>query len=392
MATEYNRQYIGARYVPQFFNNPNGSWDWSQGFQYEPLTIVKYGENTYTSKMLVPATVGSPNLNPEYWALTGNYNGALNLLTQQVNQNTSDITALKPTVQSMSQYFTPYDLSNREILIIGDSWTQPDNSWAYQIKNKIESINKGKITISAQGGEGFNSGGFLNLLNNSPVKNYTHIIVAGYATDQSKPILSVRAAASQFYARAKELYPNAEVCYLMLSHKQQSSDNIGSLEYAMNIENFKTVRADRILGLNKYFSGDNVHPTQNGQNLLYYHLLNWFLGGKVTRNIETLDSVNFTVRLLENNINVRLKAPLASVLNGSSLSILNETDAFDGFNFALINNISANVTINGSSYVQVFILPNDANIKMGVVSNMPIEVSSMFNATELVFDRDYFGF
>lgn len=86
MATEYNRQYVGARYVPQFFNNPDGSWDWAQGFQYEPLTMVKYGENTYTSKMLVPSTVGSPNLNPDYWANTGNYNGILTELEKNVNK------------------------------------------------------------------------------------------------------------------------------------------------------------------------------------------------------------------------------------------------------------------------------------------------------------------
>lgn len=86
MATEYNRQYVGARYVPQFFNNPDGSWDWAQGFQYEPLTMVKYGENTYTSKGLVPGTVGNPNLNPQYWALTGNYNGAIMQLNNEINQ------------------------------------------------------------------------------------------------------------------------------------------------------------------------------------------------------------------------------------------------------------------------------------------------------------------
>lgn len=78
-------QYVGARYVPVFYSNPDGSWDWESGVQYEPLTIVKYGENSYTSRSLVPATVGSPNLNPEYWALTGSYNGFLQYVTERVN-------------------------------------------------------------------------------------------------------------------------------------------------------------------------------------------------------------------------------------------------------------------------------------------------------------------
>lgn len=85
MAIDYNRQYVGARYVPKFFENVNGSWDWAEGFQYEPLTIVRYGDNSYTSKKLVPDTVGSPNLNPEYWANTGNYNGFINSAEERIS-------------------------------------------------------------------------------------------------------------------------------------------------------------------------------------------------------------------------------------------------------------------------------------------------------------------
>lgn len=85
MAVDYNRQYVGARYVPTFFKNPDGTWDWAPGFQYEPLTMVKYGENTYTSKQLVPSNVGAPNTNPEYWANTGNYNGAINQINQDIS-------------------------------------------------------------------------------------------------------------------------------------------------------------------------------------------------------------------------------------------------------------------------------------------------------------------
>lgn len=75
MAQNNVLQYVGARYVPAFYQNPNGTWEWLSGVQYEPLTIVKYGTNTYTSKRLVPSTIGSPNANSDYWALTGDYNG-----------------------------------------------------------------------------------------------------------------------------------------------------------------------------------------------------------------------------------------------------------------------------------------------------------------------------
>lgn len=65
------RQYIGARYVPKFFEGVGGSNDWVQGITYEPLTVVTYSGTIYTSKKPVPATVGSPNLNLNYWAVTG---------------------------------------------------------------------------------------------------------------------------------------------------------------------------------------------------------------------------------------------------------------------------------------------------------------------------------
>ena len=70
-------QYIGARYVPKFFDNPLGGSDWAEGVIYEPLTVVTYMGGSYTSKKTVPATVGAPNLNLDYWAPTGNYNAQI---------------------------------------------------------------------------------------------------------------------------------------------------------------------------------------------------------------------------------------------------------------------------------------------------------------------------
>ena len=67
------RQYIGARYVPKFFDY-NGSSNWRSGTEYEALTIVTLNGNSYTSKIPVPSSVGSPDQNPDYWVATGLYN------------------------------------------------------------------------------------------------------------------------------------------------------------------------------------------------------------------------------------------------------------------------------------------------------------------------------
>lgn len=37
-----NRQYIGARYVPKFFDDGKGSSEWISGLSYEPLTVVTH--------------------------------------------------------------------------------------------------------------------------------------------------------------------------------------------------------------------------------------------------------------------------------------------------------------------------------------------------------------
>ena len=66
-------QYIGARYVPKFYEGSSGS-EWDANIVYDPLTIVTWLGSSWTSKKTVPATVGAPNLNSDYWVNTGNFN------------------------------------------------------------------------------------------------------------------------------------------------------------------------------------------------------------------------------------------------------------------------------------------------------------------------------
>ena len=63
------KHYVGARYVPKFASPA----EWAPSTFYEALTIVNFNNDSYTSKVPVPPTVGNPANNPQYWALTGNY-------------------------------------------------------------------------------------------------------------------------------------------------------------------------------------------------------------------------------------------------------------------------------------------------------------------------------
>ena len=63
-------QYIGARYVPLIFG------DWLANTTYEPLTIVLYN---------------APDLNPTYWANTGNFNAQVEALRIQVQHLAEEV-------------------------------------------------------------------------------------------------------------------------------------------------------------------------------------------------------------------------------------------------------------------------------------------------------------
>lgn len=78
-------QYIGARYVPKFYENSDGTEEWRAGVEYEPLTIVTWNGNSYTSKKPIPSTVGAPSDNPSYWVATGIFNQQIADLTNRVN-------------------------------------------------------------------------------------------------------------------------------------------------------------------------------------------------------------------------------------------------------------------------------------------------------------------
>ena len=79
-------QYIGARYVPLIYQNPDdNSNNWKQGVTYDPLTIVSYAGGSYTSKTFVPATAANPVDAPEYWVAIGLYSGQTAINTNAIN-------------------------------------------------------------------------------------------------------------------------------------------------------------------------------------------------------------------------------------------------------------------------------------------------------------------
>lgn len=97
------RQYIGARYVPKFYENSSGTAEWRSGVIYEPLTIVTYNGNSYTSKKAVPAEIGDPSANSEYWVATGIFNEQLNDLSNRVSTFESSLNDLGDEIAKINK-------------------------------------------------------------------------------------------------------------------------------------------------------------------------------------------------------------------------------------------------------------------------------------------------
>ena len=102
------REYIGARYVPVFAD----PIEWDDTRAYEPLTIVYYQGNSYTSRQTVP--VGISITNESFWALTGNYNAQIEQYRTEVAAFDGRITDNSNAIDSITEnnWVTEQRISN----------------------------------------------------------------------------------------------------------------------------------------------------------------------------------------------------------------------------------------------------------------------------------------
>ena len=70
-----SQTYTGMRYVPIIGRRGESSAAWDNTAPYEPLTIVTYSNESYTSRQYVPAGVAITNT--DYWVKTGAYNAQI---------------------------------------------------------------------------------------------------------------------------------------------------------------------------------------------------------------------------------------------------------------------------------------------------------------------------
>nr|DAI41160.1 MAG TPA: tail spike protein [Caudoviricetes sp.] len=138
------RQYIGARYVAKFFTNENNTNEWVGNIPYEALEIVTYMNNSYTSKIPVPPTNVTPNLDTEHWVLTGAYNAQVEDYRKTTEEYKEQVNNYADKVSYLENYVTPQMFGAK-----GDGVNDDTQSFIEAIKTKKPIyIPKGEYLIS----------------------------------------------------------------------------------------------------------------------------------------------------------------------------------------------------------------------------------------------------
>ena len=128
------RQYIGARYVPIYFENTStGDSTWAENTIYDRLVIVLYNSTWYISKKEVPASVGSPNLNTDYWVAIGSYN---------------------PSMAGFEERLTELE-TEFENLTVGSEFAVPQRDWTVinnqsDFENFLAEFNEGEVSHNCE--------------------------------------------------------------------------------------------------------------------------------------------------------------------------------------------------------------------------------------------------
>lgn len=108
------KQYIGARYVPIFGRKNENTIEWDNSKPYEPLSVVTYQGNSYTSKQYVPSNIEITD--ETYWAQTGYYNAQIESYRREVRECQDTNQELKKSIGVLNVR------TNRSYVIFGDDW------------------------------------------------------------------------------------------------------------------------------------------------------------------------------------------------------------------------------------------------------------------------------
>ena len=324
-------QYIGSRYVPVLGRKGEDSIEWDNTGTYEPLTIVLYQGNSYTSRQFVP--VGIEITNEEYWANTGNYNAQIeqyrkdvadvknqistananigNINTQigeinaqigeietevanangQISTANANIGKINTQIGEINTQIDEIETEIRDgiYLCLGDSWVAEGTIANAIAKQKnLTPINKAVSgasftaytshvkTIAEEINEAVSQ-----ISNKSLVKLVTLVAGVNDVSHHDEANQSaINSAATQALQSIRSNFPNAEIVFaadapystnfLSLSHYYYAVDQLQRIAY------YQQVRFVNLYGMfnnSSYYKEDNLHPNNAGYGLVASMLL-----------------------------------------------------------------------------------------------------------------------
>lgn len=287
--------YVGARYVPLFADPV----EWDKTKTYEPLTIVTYQGNSYTSKTFVPVNIEITNTT--YWVQTGNYNAQVEAYRQEVLRISESVDSIENSLKNSGYY----DFSN--VLCYGDSFTEgyglsnpATENWAAKF---MEMVNGGTMERYFNGGAGFvhvgNTSGLAYQADfdtnvwpqvSGRAESFTTIIIQGGLNDGNQAIETERSAVASFISYLKGKFPNAKLLFLTCNYYSNpysgsitgvnlacEQAGIGYTEYGWTV----------LYGKTSYMQSDTLHPNANGCLLLAGYLAKSVLNGETpTTNMD----------------------------------------------------------------------------------------------------------
>lgn len=284
---QVERQYIGARYVPKFFQGVNGSPEWVAGLAYEALTIVTYLGNSFTSKVPVPAGIGNPADNPTYWVNTGNYNAQVDEYRKDVAQVQEDIVSINQSIGLIDNRISTLENKNqRYFIFIGDSYSDnfpPASIGCCQQTAKYLNLTPSQYNVQARGGAGFvvqdaDNRYIAHLqrgINAMPANTtLTDVVIEGGLNDglgTSGTIEELKTAMNFFSSYVKNINPNANIWLAWVGWGVSESATLmktyeARWEYEKAFEHnmlfLKNVQW--IMYLPQYLGDNSQHPNNDG--------------------------------------------------------------------------------------------------------------------------------
>ena len=284
-------QYIGSRYVPIFGRKGEDSIEWDNTGTYEPLTVVLYQGNSYTSRQFVP--VGIEITNQEYWANTGNYNAQIEQYRQEVADVKDQISDANASIGNINTQIgemkTQIDEIETEVrdgiyLCLGDSWVAEGTIANIVAKQKnLTLINKAVSgasftaytayvkTIAEEINEAVSQ-----ISDASLVKLVTLVAGVNDVSHHGEINQSdINSAAVQALQSIRSNFPNAEIVFaadapystdfLSLSHYYYAVDQLQRISYYHQV---CFVNLYGMFNNSSYYKEDNLHPNDPGYGLV----------------------------------------------------------------------------------------------------------------------------